>query len=154
MSIGAATWSSVKEKELCSLREETKTIKQTMMTLLQGENQKEEENSKLKEKTDQLERNFLKKANEFDKLTFEMQECREKFKVNERLTDIQPPEGSNDNTSLGSDRYRPIKLAEEWSSLYTDEWSEAFDELFKIKKTNDNFRIEKELSDIIHASLI
>lgn len=40
----AASWSSEKEEELYSLRAETKTLKQTMMTLLKGEQEKEDKN--------------------------------------------------------------------------------------------------------------
>lgn len=44
----AASWSSEKEEELCSLRGEVKTLKQTMMTLLKGEQEKEEKNRYIK----------------------------------------------------------------------------------------------------------
>ncbi|VDH93783.1 Hypothetical predicted protein [Mytilus galloprovincialis] len=65
-----------------------------------------------------------------------------------KLAGIQLTKGNSDITDL-SDSNRPTKLSEKWSSLYTDEWSEAFDELSKTKKTNDNFKIEKELCDIV-----
>ncbi|CAG2238398.1 unnamed protein product [Mytilus edulis] len=70
-----------------------------------------------------------------------------------KLAGIQLTKGNSDITDL-SDSNRPTKLSEKWSSLYTDEWSDAFDELSKIKKTNDNFRIEKELCDIVKKCYI
>lgn len=70
-----------------------------------------------------------------------------------KLAGIQLTKGNSDITDL-SDSNRPTKLSEKWSSLYTDEWSDAFDDLSEIKKTNDNYNIEKELCDIVKASLV
>ncbi|XP_071126133.1 uncharacterized protein [Mytilus edulis] len=72
-----------------------------------------------------------------------------------KLAGIQLTKGNSDITDL-SDSNRPTKLSEKWSSLYTDEWSDAFDELYNIKNPNpnDNFRIEKELCDIVKKCYI
>ena len=47
-----------------------------------------------------------------------------------------------------SDQNRPTKLADKWSSIYTDEWVDAYDELNKKSSTTDSFKVEKHLRDI------
>ncbi|XP_076070236.1 uncharacterized protein LOC143041946 [Mytilus galloprovincialis] len=63
-----------------------------------------------------------------------------------KIAGIQLTKGNSDITDL-SDANRPTKLAEKWSSLYTDEWSDAFD-VFKTIMQNENCEIEKELCSI------
>ena len=65
-----------------------------------------------------------------------------------KIAGIQLTKGNSDIVDL-SDVNRPTKLAEKWSSLYTDEWTEAYDQLsliFSIK--NEDCKIEKELCNI------
>ncbi|OPL20267.1 hypothetical protein AM593_01478, partial [Mytilus galloprovincialis] len=68
-----------------------------------------------------------------------------------KIAGIQLTKGNSDITDL-SDANRPTKLAEKWSSLYTDEWSDAFDEFQTIMK-NENSSIEKELCSIVQKCL-
>ncbi|CAC5395235.1 unnamed protein product [Mytilus coruscus] len=65
-----------------------------------------------------------------------------------KIAGIQLTKGNSEIADL-SDANRPTKLGEKWSSLYTDEWSEAYDEI-TIKRTikNENCRVEKELFEI------
>ena len=65
-----------------------------------------------------------------------------------KIAGIQLTKDSSDIVELG-DVNRPTKLAEKWSSLYTDEWTEAYEQLtfnFSIKK--EDYKIEKELCNI------
>ncbi|CAC5390525.1 unnamed protein product [Mytilus coruscus] len=64
-----------------------------------------------------------------------------------KIAGIQLTKGNSDITDL-SDANRPTKLAEKWSSLYTDEWTDAFDE-FQTFMENENCKIEKELCSIV-----
>ena len=58
---------------------------------------------------------------------------------------IQLTKGNSDIVDIG-DVNRPTKLAEKWSSLYSDEWSEAYDQLsFNISIKNEDCKIEKDL---------
>ncbi|XP_052077720.1 uncharacterized protein LOC127715641 isoform X3 [Mytilus californianus] len=65
-----------------------------------------------------------------------------------KIAGIQLTKGNSEIADL-SDANRPTKLGEKWSSLYTDEWSEAYDEI-TMKRTikNENCRVEKELFEI------
>lgn len=63
-----------------------------------------------------------------------------------KIAGIQLTKGNSEIADL-SDANRPTSLAEKWASLYTDEWSEAYDELRKTVK-NENYKLEKELCRI------
>ncbi|VDH93785.1 Hypothetical predicted protein [Mytilus galloprovincialis] len=65
-----------------------------------------------------------------------------------KIAGIQLTKGNSEIADL-SDANRPTKLGEKWSSLYTDEWSEAYDEI-TMKRTikNENCRVERELFEI------
>ena len=63
-----------------------------------------------------------------------------------KIAGIQLTKGNSDIVDL-SDVNRPTKLAEKWSSLYTDEWTEAYDQLNNSVK-NEDCNIEKELCNI------
>ncbi|CAG2238399.1 unnamed protein product [Mytilus edulis] len=60
-----------------------------------------------------------------------------------KIAGIQLTKGNSDITDL-SDANRPTKLAEKWSSLYTDEWSDAFDKCFNIGQEIE----KKQMADI------
>ena len=62
-----------------------------------------------------------------------------------KIAGIQLTKGNSDIVDL-SDVNRPTKLAEKWSSLYTDEWTEAYDQLnLNISNKSADCKIEKEL---------
>ena len=62
-----------------------------------------------------------------------------------KIAGIQLTKGNSDIVELG-DVNRPTKLAEKWSSLYIDEWIEAYDQLsLNISNKNADCKIEKEL---------
>lgn len=57
---------------------------------------------------------------------------------------------NNPNIADLSDPNRPTKLAEEYSELYDNEWTDAFEALKKCKKSEDE--ISSTLLDIIMVS--
>jgi len=48
-----------------------------------------------------------------------------------------------------SNKNRPTKLGEKWSTLYTDEWTDAYEELEHDAQRNQPKTIEKQLLDIV-----
>ena len=65
-----------------------------------------------------------------------------------KIAGIQLTKGNSGIVDLG-DVNRPTKLAEKWSSLYTDEWTEAFDQLsLDCSIKNEDCKFEKELCNI------
>lgn len=70
-----------------------------------------------------------------------------------KIAGIQLTKGNSEIADL-SDANRPTKLGEKWSSLYTDEWSEAYDEI-TMKRTikNENCRVERELFEIAKVNM-
>lgn len=70
-----------------------------------------------------------------------------------KIAGIQLTKGNSEIADL-SDANRPTSLAEKWSSLYTDEWSEAYSEM-TMKKTlkNEDFKVEKELCKIAKVEI-
>ena len=62
-----------------------------------------------------------------------------------KIADIELTKDNSDIVELG-DVNRPTKLAEKWSSLYTDEWTDAYDQLsLNCSIKNEDCKIEKEL---------
>ncbi|VDI31352.1 Hypothetical predicted protein [Mytilus galloprovincialis] len=67
-------WTSDKEKELDNLKDQLDKLQQAMVTLLTANKDKKDETSKLQERVKQIQRDFEKKANAFDRLSAEMRE--------------------------------------------------------------------------------
>ncbi|XP_052077727.1 uncharacterized protein LOC127715641 isoform X7 [Mytilus californianus] len=139
------------EKEIAKLKASIELKKTPRAKLNRGPSAEEQlldgclnEQQNLVEKNETLKQENIKLNKEIKVLSDEKESALSRLS---KLAGIQLTKGNSDITDL-SDSNRPTKLSEKWSSLYTDEWSEAFDELSKIK-TNDNFRIEKELRDIV-----
>lgn len=139
------------EKEIAKLKASIEAKKTPRAKLNRGPSAEEQlldgclnEQQNLVEKNETLKQENIKLRKEIKVLSDEKESALSRLS---KLAGIQLTKGNSDITDL-SDSNRPTKLSEKWSSLYTDEWSEAFDELSKIK-TNDNFRIEKELRDIV-----
>ena len=74
------------------------------------------------------------------------------FRLN-RLAGDQMSRGNPGIADL-SDHNRPTKLGEKWSSLYTEEWMDAYEELRHDAQRNQPRTIEKQLLDIISVSII
>ena len=53
-----------------------------------------------------------------------------------------------------SDLNRPTKLGEKWTSLYTDEWADAYEELRHDAQRNQPKSIERQLLDIVAVYII
>ena len=65
-----------------------------------------------------------------------------------KIAGIQLTKGNSGIVDL-SDVNRPTKLAEKWSSLYTDECTDAYDQLSLNKSVkNEDSKIEKKLCNI------
>ncbi|XP_076070245.1 uncharacterized protein LOC143041953 isoform X2 [Mytilus galloprovincialis] len=74
-------WTSDKEKELDNLKDQLDKLQQAMVTLLTANKDKKDENSKLQERIQQVQRDFEKKANACDRLSIEMCEKKEEISL-------------------------------------------------------------------------
>ncbi|CAC5377124.1 TPM1 [Mytilus coruscus] len=144
------------EKEIAKLKASIEPKKTPRAKLNRGPSAEEQlldgclnEQQNLVGKNETLKQENIKLRKEIKVLSDEKESALSRLS---KLAGIQLTKGNTDITDL-SDSNRPTKLSEKWSSLYTDEWSEAYDELSKIKP-NDKFRIEKELCDIVKKCYI
>ncbi|XP_063414156.1 uncharacterized protein LOC134696357 [Mytilus trossulus] len=76
---------------------------------------------------------------------------RDKDDLLRRLSKIAGDNMTKGNPGIAdlSDLNRPTKLGEKWTSLYTDEWADAYEELRHDAQRNQPKSIERQLLDIV-----
>ena len=73
-----------------------------------------------------------------------------------RLSKVAGAKLTNENANITdlSDPHRPTKLAERFSELYDNEWTDALEELTKVGKANEKASLEFLLDIVMVFRLI
>ncbi|XP_052077696.1 uncharacterized protein LOC127715633 isoform X2 [Mytilus californianus] len=133
-----------KENHVGQNEEQLKIVLETKEVCLQKLNDENDtlirENKRLKKEKATLEKEKAKLENEKDDALSRLSKL-----AGQRLTDGNPA-----ITDLGNPN-RPAKVGERWASLYTDEWTDVYEDLTKQNKRpgNNNELPEKQLIKIV-----
>lgn len=69
-----------------------------------------------------------------------------------KMVGYQLTKGNSEIQQISIDR--PTELAEKWSSLFTDEWSDVYYEITMNRTIkNENFRVEKQIFEIVKVNM-